>query len=467
MRCENKISHGIYIVLSKAISILFILPLCSCHFYKDPAHPLISYDEDLNQVNFIQVDTLAHDTAYISIGEIIYDSLSIKDSLFYSVKKALASLNQKVLAYNLIKNQNELLIKVQTKRGIDTSFIYKYKEFDIIPIKTAKVISGPCVGLYDVNYKRDYHKSIRAWMFDNGISPDSLMIEQMNSLMRQLNYSGWNEYSVYKNNIPIVKNLRNQHFKFDVDMSGKYFYLYIGKNIKNIIPFIKEKITENFKDATNSTQAAFKCSNMYVSGPNVIFLISIDENWNYKILPVGFTIIDNKAPEIYTGCYNSRFSFAKVESKYRNALEVSWPKELYLTKSNIKINIPQQEFSICEAVSITYGDFSGDNHWGYNIPFWVAKKGDIKSISIGNKTFPASSIKNDRIIHIHMKSLKIGENIIRISASDIHGNTSTETISISTIRRSPKTTYYDDEEDQYDDLEDRINDLEYRLEELE
>ncbi len=469
MKYKNKLSVAMYKVSSTAFSIFFILSLCSCHFDKEPAHPLITYDEDLIRVNFIQVDTLAHDTAYVSIGEIVYDSLRIKDSLFYSVKKALGSLDQKILAYNLIKNKNELLINVQTKRGIDTSFIYKYKEFDIIPTKTAKVISGPCVGLYDVNNKRDYHKSIRTWMFDNGISPDSLMIEKMNSLMRQFNYSGWNEYSVYKTDIPILKNLDNQHFRFDADISGDYFYLYVGRNIDRMLSFIKEKVSQDFKGAVKSTNALFTCNNKYASGPNVLFLIGIDKNWNYEILPVGFVIIDKEAPEIYPIGLKSNSYRSFIFDKDNISLSyISWPDCLRLNKSKIHINIPKQNNPITASVSIKYGNFLGDNYFGYDIPFYINKKGDLKTLTIGRKTISASSIVNGYSIRIHFRSLNIGDNQIKISASDIRGNTSSTTMPIPTVyaRRNNYKYNYDDD-DKYDDLEDRINELEDRLDDIE
>ena len=61
--------------------------------------------------------------------------------------------------------------------------------------------------LYDVNFKRDYHEIIRQWIFKNNLTSDSLVIEDMNSLLRQFNYSGKNENCALSPSVPIVTSL--------------------------------------------------------------------------------------------------------------------------------------------------------------------------------------------------------------------------------------------------------------------
>ena len=84
-------------------------------------------------------------------------------------------------------------------------------------------------------------------------------------------------------------------------MPGKYFYLYSFpcKSGTPIRSFVEKKIAIDFKDAYLSTKDVFSCANRGGLGPNVLFLIAINENWKYELMPVCLIIIDTKAPSIY------------------------------------------------------------------------------------------------------------------------------------------------------------------------
>ena len=90
--------------------------------------------------------------------------------------------------------------------------------FDIKSINVAQIVSGQCRGLYDVNYKRDYHGKIRQWVFKNDLTPDSAIIERTNSILRQFYYSGKNEYSALNEATPIVTSLSGMNFKFKAQL---------------------------------------------------------------------------------------------------------------------------------------------------------------------------------------------------------------------------------------------------------
>ena len=203
---------------------LILLLNVSCEHI--PTKPLVKYDSEDTSILIIQTDTAAHDSAYISIGNVYKTVLPIKDTINISIREALKTFNQIEVAYQLATQDYQFDINVHTTRTNDTTFLYKYKPFDIKPINVVQVVSGQCRGLYDVNYKRDYHGKIRQWIFKNDLTPDSVIIERTNSILRQFNYSWKNEYGAINEATPIVTSLSGMNFKFNAQLEGEYFYLY-------------------------------------------------------------------------------------------------------------------------------------------------------------------------------------------------------------------------------------------------
>lgn len=450
-----------------ALGALFFVLVINISCEHIPTKPIVEYDSDNSKVKVIQTDTAAHDSAYISIGNIYKKVLPIKDTINISVREALNSLNQIEVAYQLATQDYQFDINVHTTRTNDTTFIYKYKPFDIKPINVAQIVSGQCRGLYDVNYKRDYHGKIRQWIFKNDLTPDSAIIERTNSILRQFNYSGKNEYSAINEATPIVTSLSGANFKFAAQLEGEYFYLYAypsqsGTPIKS---FVESKITKGLVDAHKSVNDVFSCSNSGGSGPNVLFLIGIDKNWKYVALPVGIVVIDDIAPHINAiGYAPTRYRVLLGYSNYNNSSTPSWPRYVTLKSQNMQINIPDIS-GLTSSVSISYGNFEGNDYFGYNIPFYISVDGDVKSITIGSHKLDALSIKSGECIRLHMKKLHIGDNSLPLSAIDSRGNISTSSLSIPIVSLRNNTSYHDN--DDYDDLEDRISDLESRMDDLE
>ena len=446
--------------------LVLMMPITNTSCEHIPTRPIVEYDSDKAVIQVIQTDTAAHDSAFISIGSIYQSVIPIKDTVSLSITGTIKKLNQIEVAYKLATHDNTFDVTVRTSRTSDTIFHYRYNTFDIKPINVAEVVSGPCRGFYDVNNRRDYHGKIRQWIFNNNLSPDSSVIETANSILRQFNYSGKNEYSALNNSIPIVNSLSGLKFRFKAQLEGDYFYLYAyscssGKPIKS---FVESKITKGLNDAHHSIGDEFACSNNGGSGPNVLFLVGIDKNWKYEALPVGIILVDDIAPEISTRGY--------IPTRYRGSYYIyggesslSWSKAITLPRQNMVINIPNISASISSYVSVSYGNFEGNDYFGYNIPFYVAISGDVQSLTIGSHRLNGSSIKNDECIRLHIRGLHTGDNSLPLTAVDSRGNKSTSSLSIPlvTIRNNP--SYHDD--DDYDDLEDRISDLESRLDDLD
>lgn len=471
-KCMNK-----KIILKYIFSVtIAICGLCSCEHV--PTLPLIVYDKKVANLNIIQADTAAHDSVYIHISNIYSKAFPINDTLTFSIPKIIKKLDQIELAYTLATQNNTLPIKVWTSRTNDTVFNYIYRKINIPSIPIAKVISGDCIGFYDVNYKRNYKNKIRAWIFRNNILPDSVLIEDMNSLMKQFNYSGYNEYSKFSGDIPIVKSLRDKKFRINTNVEGDYFYLCACQSEQAIKSFVEEKISNGLKDAKHSIDEEFTCSHKGKSGTNTIFLIAIDDNWKYTILPIGLVAIDNIAPKIIPKGHKTnrsvnsnrallaerqslRASFYNYRKIYMGSSSHSNVNRLFINHQNILVNMPTIS-SIISFVTISYGNFSWDYYGGYNIPFYIDIYGDVKAITIGNHLLDSRQIKKDECVRLNIKQLHMGDNSLPLSAIDSRGNKSTSSLHISIVPIRNRNNNND-----YDDLENRISNLESRMDDLE
>ena len=438
--------------------LMMLITYTSCEHI--PTKPIVEYDSDKSVIQIVQTDTAAHDSAFISIGSIYQSVIPIKDTVSLSITGTIKKLDQIEVAYKLATHDNTFDVTVRTSRTTDTTFQYRFNTFDIKPINVAEVVSGPCCGFYDVNNKRDYHGKIRQWIFKNNLTPDSSIIEDTNSLLRQFNYSGKNEYSALSVSVPIVTSLNGLKYRFKAQLGGDYYYLYAyscnsGTPIKS---FVESKIAKGLTDAYHSLDEEFTCSNNGGSGPNVLFLIGIDKNWKYKALPVGIVVIDDIAPRISAmGHMPTRYrSLYGNYSTYDSSSSLSWSKTITLPSQNLLINIPNISASISSSVSVSYGDFEGNDYFGYNIPFYVYVYGDVQTVTIGSHKLNGNTIKNGECIRLHIKGLHTGDNSLPLTAIDSRGNKSTGSLSIPLVRIRNNPSYHDDD---YDDLEDRISDL--------
>lgn len=443
---------------------LFVFYACSF----DPSLPVIKYNSEAEELVFIQTDTAAHDTAFISIKGIYEDTLPINDTIKLHIRDKIDDSNIINLAYNLATQNNKQDVSIRTTRTNDTIVTFVHKNIDIVPVKIAKVISGDCTELVDVNNNRDYKEKIRLWIFQNNLTPDSILVEKMNSLMRQFHHSGHKEFAP-KENVVIMKSIKDRRYKFDVDVPGKYFYLYATNDVNSIKPFVEKKISGGFKDASSSPKNDLICNQEGKTGPNCLFMIGIDENWKYEIYPLAFVIVDDIAPTIS--------AYSDASTLFRGGIaseaEINWPRNMYFGNQNIFVNMPRQsKYDITAFVSIHSGSFQGDDYYGYNIPFEISSRGDVESITIGGHRLSGNMLnKKDRDRYLEeaigkqkwtklrIKGMHIGNNSIPITATDSRGNTSTSYLEIKLV--ATHTDPYDELDGRIDDIENRLDDLGY------
>ena len=170
-----------------------------------------------------------------------------------------------------------------------------------------------------------------------------------------------------------------------------------------------------------------KLHNPYASGEISLFLLGINKNWDYDYYPVGGIVIDNVAPILLwenpalqlfsVNAYPVHGALEKFKDYY-----VKFPVSLY--QSQIK--------------NVTWGNFEGNNYWGYPIVFTVniAEIGDLSSVILQGKRYridlSEAFRKNAFVFEHRLPRLNVGDNYITIQFEDRMGNVSSGEINIRT-----------------------------------
>ena len=227
-------------------------------------------------------------------------------------------------------------------------------------------------------------------------------------------------------------------------MNARYFYLLAVKNEDEITKFAKEEIVDEFKQGhLNHTQEKNKLMQLSLIKPGIfndllyIFLLGIDEEWNYDYHLVGGIRLDNIGP-------NLEWESPIVNDILFQSFSIGQEKNIPFTEKHTKFKDYYIRGGYSQANSsirdITWGNFEGNNYFGYPITFYVNFNniGDIDHLIIQVKKYPIKwdGIKgfvNKQFIFEHrFPRLNIGDNYISIKFVDKLGNTSTGKLNIAT-----------------------------------
>lgn len=477
------------IKIVKFFLLLLLSTLLSCKDEYKPSQPQIKYDETSAIIQFMPTDHLVKDTAIITIGSIVKDRVPINNlvtinrTVTYKIRERLQRFDQMQLSY-FLSLDSTFVVNVKTYRGIDTSFVYNYNCPTIEPVKIAKVISGECAELRDVNVSRDFIVKIKNWLFDNEINPDSQLISKMNNYLKRMNYSSIKEYGMKGKTIPVINKIENQKYKFDVDIAGDYFYLIAFQDSFKIRSFVKERIAEGLTDAKRTTKETFHCYNQAKHGINTLLLIAIDKNWKYCILPVGMIAIDKNGPFIRSighidDCYNLPKSHVGKPGLFCcdiiGASIIKKAKDIIFKEQNIRVNVPKNDINIDSYVTFVHGDINHRNHGNYFCQLKVFYTGDLTYVTIAGKKYSVKKIEESEYIQAKIKDNE--RETITVVAEDRRGNVTKDYVKItpsfksSAIRAAQlqqlKTYQYRKTHSSYNDLENRIGELENENEEQE
>ena len=257
-----------------------------------------------------------------------------------------------------------------------------------------------------------------------------------------LNNGQENQYTL--NNIKTVNELPKHLFTIKTNMNAKHFYLIAVSNEDDIKTFAKAEIVDDFKQGKTNMQKGEKLIQLplieagYSLNILYIFLLGIDEEWNYDYHFVGGIILDMIGPILdweLAGSTYGNFGYSG------NILNLS-PIEIKGKFKDFYIKYGEYSHKNSSIRNITWGNFEGNDYWGYPITLSVNfnRIGDIDHLVLQGKKYKIkwSDItdrlgNNPRFIFEHrFPRLNIGDNYINIKFVDKSGNASTGKINITT-----------------------------------
>ena len=282
-----------------------------------------------------------------------------------------------------------------------------------------------------------YYKQAKVFLVRNNLKTTDEFVRRMAYFIYViLNNGHENLYELSE--IKTVKSLPQRSVPINTTMNFDFFYLLAVNNEANLRAFVESEIVDDFERGKRNNVAGDKqilltpiLYNSYASGRMYLFLLGINKNWDYDYCPVGGIAIDNIAPTLLWenplpsihlnlfGNYSADDCIEKFDDYY-----IRFPDILY--QSQIK--------------DVTWGNFEGNNYWGYPITFTVniAKVGDLASVILQGKRYDIDMLqafkRNCFVFEHRIPQLNIGDNYITIKFVDRIGNVSSGKINIATER---------------------------------
>lgn len=317
-----------------------------------------------------------------------------------------------------LKNNNALQIKVVVENEIDTVYYYNispYYDEDAI-----FSISGQCAPLVSKFSNPTQTIDIKKWLFRKKEHLDNENIYLLRGLVNQLSKTNTIEY-ITNSTIPVIHNFTGLKYIVNSSIVADYYVLYACSSINEIEEFVEDVISNDFDLCSKSLRGEMDCYRKSNSnGYKCICLVAINNDWSYKIQPLGLIAIDNLAPVTSLSSYDliQRDNISSI--KFSNNVIVLFPS-----------NKPQIN-GLCD-VSITN---SAGNGIECNVSFQITFTGDVKSVTVKrtkklcydswahnveNKVIDLTD-KSSPFTFTYMLHLTDGDNYIPIIIEDNHGN---------------------------------------------
>lgn len=411
----------------------------------------MSFEEDNIKITYVgSPNTLKYT---ISCGNItLYsDFLNVDNGGIYSLpllKKNIVIEKADSLAYWITKN-GEFNVNYTIKED-SIVLVDSIRNYTYTPVQTRKSIYAELLsdefGIIKWNDYSQYNKRAKTFLVEHNEKVNKPFIDKMAyNIYMLLNRGKENQYSLSNTNI--VNKLPQHPIAIKTNMNAKYFYLVAVKNEDEIKRFAKAEIVDEFKQGyLNNTQEKDKQMKLPLIKPGIsndllyIFILGIDEEWNYDYHFVGGIRLDNIGPSLE---WESPFV---NDIRFQNFSNIGKKKEQSFTKEGIKIKNYYIEGGYSQTNSsirdITWNEFEGNDYSGYPITFYVNFNniGDFDHLIIQGKKYQIKwdglkGFINKQFIFEHrLPRLNIGDNYINIKFVDKLGNTSTGKINIITKR---------------------------------
>lgn len=333
-------------------------------------------------------------------------------SIFELLKERKESLND--VAYILAINEGDVLMNLSLPNIIDTTFTY-HVSLRKVSLYNTRVLSGTCAKLSGGFEASNVESSLIKWLYRKNIKNVSdTTVEKMRLYLQELKRTPFNSYQTNES-IPVVPSLKGLTYRIASDLTADNYYLFACKSEKEIEDFVEEMVSIKFEGAVHSQNQALPCfRSQTTSGTTCIFLIGIDNDWNYRVVPVGLICIDNIKPSTLPG------GGEEIHS-------------IVLNKNKMKIAIPANAPTGRGYASLSTRNFGG-NGVSCKVNFCVIFEGDVKSLTLIREGALTEWIgRGQKVIDLQKEDspyyftyelhLEDGDNYVPIVIKDLRGNT--------------------------------------------
>ena len=422
---------------------VFLLVFCGC---QNGRIQRMSFDENGLKVVYKGKSQNGNLDYLIICNEIVLHSERIhlwdnEEKNLDLLKKQEVSENVDTIAYTIaqtgVMNIHYIL---KDKDNILADSIKKYYiPYDLTNIsnsKYAKILTDGFGVIKEGDYLQ-YFKQAKSFLVRNKIQTTDEFIGRMAYYIYVLLNNG-HEKLYELSEVKTAKKMPKKSVIIETNMDFDYFYLLAVNNEKDLKTFAESEIVDGFKQGKESQIVGNKrlilspkMHETYGMGRMYLFLLGINKNWDYDYIPVGGIIIDNIGPIL---------SWEDPIFKGISKIFHGYSTDGYLDKfKNYYIRFPLALYQ-SEIKSVTWGNFEGNNYWGYPIVFTVniAEVGDLAAVILQGKRYEIDLLEAFRKKHFifehRVPQLNIGDNFITIKFVDRIGNVSSGKINIATKR---------------------------------
>lgn len=357
----------------------------------------------------------------ISIG----DSIEYTIGVFNNQKTALHDLLKAHgvfnIAYLLAQNNGDIKMNLSVQNVKDTTITCHLDIVDIQEYAT-KVQSGSCAQLVGICDAENMESQVIKYLYKMNLKNVSDEFKnKMLLYIQALNKT--DDYSQYVTvqEIPVVTSFRGVNYKVSSDLVADNYYLFACESENELDEFVEEMVSLKFEGAVHSLTQPISCyRSPNSSGTICIFLVGINNDWTYRVAPVGLICIDNSSPQ-----FNNRSEMYNYDSTTNH-------HDLLFRKNKIIVRMPDNTPLIEGVVYLSTNDWSG-NGISCNVNFQVFYRGDVKSITLvreenlakwvgkGKKVIDLQEVSNPYLFSYELH-LEDGDNYLPIIITDLRGN---------------------------------------------
>lgn len=330
------------------------------------------------------------------------------------------------IAFKLAQNNGCINLNIRVDDLLDTTVIYNMPITNT-PQYSTNVLQGTCAKLSSSFDAQNIDGDIIKWLFRKNLkNVDDETICNMRAYLQELNFSGFKEY-VTQESIPVITSFQGINYNISSDLVADNYYLFACKSETEIEEFVEEMVSIKFDGAIHTLSQRMPCYRAENGSGNMcIFLIGINNDWNYRIVPIGLVCIDNIKPFADRADYLKKTYGVDYESNKSDC------SKIIISKEHLKVRFPDNIPTVQGYAFLDTKDWHG-NQLSCNVIFEVEFGGDIKSLTLVREgNFSKWIGKGKKVIDLQNEispyiftyelHLEIGDNYLPVILTDLSGN---------------------------------------------